>query len=238
MIQVLIVEDVPLFGCGIRATLERTGECLVFDFTELTKIAELTRQQQPDVAIISGELIGVDPCFTVHLLRKQAPAIGIIILALSQDEELLFQFVKVGASAYELRTITPEALIDRVRRVSRGEYLITDEVLLPFPKLDLLLPPQMGWGGQQENGTPAPATKSPLSSRELEILGYVAGGNGNKAIANILKISDQTVKNHITSIFKKLQIGDRTAAVMCALRHGWIKLEAIGIMNNGSKWLK
>ncbi len=227
MIHVLIVEEVPLFRCGIRATLERTGTCLVLEATELTQIAELAQLQQPDVAILSGELTCADPCLIVHLLRQQAPAIGIVILAPSQNEERLFQFAKAGASAYELRTITQEALADRVQRVSRGEYLLTSEGLLPLPKLDLLLPLRLAQGGHQADGTLVVASASPLSSRELEIVGYIAEGNSNKEIARVLRISDQTVKNHITSILKKLHVTDRTAAVVCALRQGWIPLEAV-----------
>jgi len=66
---------------------------------------------------------------------------------------------------------------------------------------------------------------SPLTPRELEILQAVAGGQSNKEIARLLHISDQTVKNHITSILRKLAVNDRTQAVMQALRHGWIKLD-------------
>jgi DNA-binding NarL/FixJ family response regulator len=65
---------------------------------------------------------------------------------------------------------------------------------------------------------------TPLSNREIEILDYIARGNSNKEIAKSLKISDQTVKNHITSILKKLSVNDRTAAVVHALKHGWIKM--------------
>jgi len=227
MIRVLVIEDVPLFRCGIRATLERTGECLVFEATELAEITALAELQQPDVAILGGDLTCADPSLIVHMLRQQAPAIGIMILAPSQNEERLFHFVKVGASAYDLRTITQEALTHKVRRVSRGEYLITSEVLLPPPQLDLLLPSRLGQGAQQENGTPGGTSSSPLTSRELEIVGYIAGGNSNKEIARALRISDQTVKNHITAILSKLHVNDRTAAVVCALRQRWIPLESV-----------
>jgi DNA-binding NarL/FixJ family response regulator len=67
---------------------------------------------------------------------------------------------------------------------------------------------------------------TPLSAREIEILDYIARGNSNKVIAKSLKISDQTVKNHITSILKKLSVNDRTAAVVHALKKGWIKMDA------------
>jgi len=67
----------------------------------------------------------------------------------------------------------------------------------------------------------------PLSAREIEVLDYIARGNSNKEIARALKISDQTVKNHITSILRKLAVNDRTQAVVYALRRGWIKMQEL-----------
>ena len=114
-------------------------------------------------------------------------------------------------------------LADSVRRVSQGEYLINDDVLSRPHLASRVLKSFRDLVIDDEE----PATKdlySPLSSREVEILDYIARGNSNKEIAKSLKISDQTVKNHIPSILKKLSVNDRTAAVVHALRHGWIKM--------------
>ncbi|HET7640348.1 MAG TPA: response regulator transcription factor, partial [Ktedonobacteraceae bacterium] len=139
------------------------------------------------------------------------------------DEERLFQAIKVGASAYYTRNITPEELKEAVRRVSHGEYLINDDVLSK-PQLASRVLKSFRELSVEEEEPPGKDTYSPLSSREVEILDYIARGNSNKEIAKSLKISDQTVKNHITSILKKLSVNDRTAAVVHALRHGWIKM--------------
>jgi DNA-binding NarL/FixJ family response regulator len=151
---------------------------------------------------------------------------AIIMLTPSEDEERLFQSIKVGAAAYYTRNITPGELIEAVRKVSQGEYLINDDVLSKPQLASRVLKSFRELTVEEEEGdNENKDSYSPLSSREVEILDYIARGNSNKEIAKSLKISDQTVKNHITSILKKLSVSDRTAAVVHALRHGWIKME-------------
>ncbi len=156
-------------------------------------------------------------------MRHLVPQMAIMILTPSEDEERLFQSIKVGAAAYYTRNITPEELTDAVRRVSHGEYLINDDVLSK-PQLANRVLKSFRELSVEEEEAPGKDSYSPLSSREVEILDYIAQGNSNKEIAKSLKISDQTVKNHITSILKKLSVNDRTAAVVHALRHGWIQM--------------
>ncbi len=157
-------------------------------------------------------------------MRHITTRLAIIMLTPSEDEERLFQSIKVGASAYYTRNITIEELTEAVRKVSVGEYLINDDVLAK-PQLASRVLKSFRELAVEEETSPAKDLYSPLSGREVEILDYIARGNSNKEIAKSLKISDQTVKNHITSILKKLSVNDRTAAVVHALRHGWIKME-------------
>ena len=108
-----------------------------------------------------------------------------------------------------------------VRRVGHGEYLINENVLSrPFVASRVL--DEFRELSQVDSATES--VFSPLTPREVEILDCVARGNSNKEIARLLSISDQTVKNHITSILRKLAVNDRTQAVIYALRHGWIKI--------------
>ena len=156
-------------------------------------------------------------------IRHSSPRVAIIMLTAFEDEEQLFQSMKLGAAAYLLKGISPEELLDAVRKVSRGIYIINDNVLSrptvasrvlrTFREMTAEEPPEVQ------------PLYSPLSAREIEILDYIARGNSNKEIAKSLKISDQTVKNHITSILKKLSVNDRTAAVVHALKKGWIKMD-------------
>jgi len=223
-IRVIIVDEQPLFREGIRATLERMTNCVIIgESTDTTDILELARSGNPDVALIDAGLTASDPLEIARQSRHLAPHMAIIILTPSEDEERLFQSIKVGAAAYYTRNITPDELIEAVRKVSQGEYLINDDVLSK-PQLASRVLKSFRELTVEEEESGTKDLYSPLSGREVEILDYIARGNSNKEIAKSLKISDQTVKNHITSILKKLSVNDRTAAVVHALRHGWIKM--------------
>ena len=223
-IRVIIIDEQPLFRCGIRAVLEGMGDCeIIGESTDPIDTLELARTGNPDVVIIDAGLTSSDPLEIVRQMRHLAPHMAIIILTPSEDEERLFQSIKVGAAAYYMRNISPEELGEAVRKVSRGEYLINDDVLSK-PQLASRVLKSFRELAVEEEETATRDLYSPLSGREVEILDYIARGNSNKEIAKSLKISDQTVKNHITSILKKLSVNDRTAAVVHALRHGWIKM--------------
>lgn len=228
-IRVIIIDEQPLFREGIRATLLRMGDCdIVGESTAVLDVLEIVRTCNPDVALIDAGLTFSDPLEIARQMRYLAPRIAIIILTPSKDEERLFQAIKVGAAAYFTRNLTPDELVDAIRKVSHGEYLIDEDVLakpeLATRVLDTFRKMGSTVEDDEEEVNDSKDMYSPLSSREVEILDYIARGNSNKEIAKSLKISDQTVKNHITSILKKLSVNDRTAAVVHALRHGWIKM--------------
>lgn len=224
-IRVIIIDEQPLFREGIRATLERMGDCVIIgQSTDAADVFEIARTGSPDVALIDAGLTSSDPLEIARQTRHIAPRMAIIILTPSEDEERLFQSIKVGAAAYYSRNITPDELMDAVRKVSHGEYLINDDVLSKPQLASRVLKSFRELTVEDDDGASTKDLYSPLSTREVEILDYIARGNSNKEIAKSLKISDQTVKNHITSILKKLSVNDRTAAVVHALRHGWIKI--------------
>ncbi len=216
-IRVIIIDEQPLFREGIHATLERMGDCeIVGESTDAADVLEIARTCNPDVALIDAGLTSSDPLEIARQARHIVPRLAIIMR--------LFQAIKVGAAAYCSRYITAEELTETVRKVSHGEYLIRDDVLSKPQLASRVLKSFRELTIEEEETNNTKDMYSPLSSREVEILDYIARGNSNKEIAKSLKISDQTVKNHITSILKKLSVNDRTAAVVHALRHGWIKM--------------
>ena len=229
MRQVILAETVPLFRYGVRSTLERAGGWTVLEAITQADILELAQGFQPDCAILDCAAHTFDALETCWMLRQQVPTIGLLILAHTPQEEQLFQFIIRGANAYEPRSIAPETLLDQVLRASRGEFLIGSEQLVS--RLSAKSEPSRNVhlrDAAAEAGTQHGTTASPLSAREIEILQYIAWGNSNKQIGHALKISDQTVKNHITSTLKKLSVNDRTAAVMCGISRHWISMEGPG----------
>jgi len=157
----------------------------------------------------------------VRAVRREQPSTAVILLAPTEDEEQLFAALKAGAAAYFRSDIQPDELSYGIRRVFAGEYLINDSVLTrPLVASRVL----EQFRDLIAIGKDVEPLFVPLSAREIEVLDWIARGNSNKEIARALKISDQTVKNHITSILKKLAVNDRTQAVVFALRRGWIKL--------------
>ena len=126
MIQVIIVEDDPQFRREIRAVLEQSGECIVVgESTHPTEVIEMAQRNPTAIVLLNGDLPASDAFEIAWLLRSSIATVSIIILTQFPDEKRLFQFLKVGANAYKTRTISPEVLIETVRRVSSGEFLFS-----------------------------------------------------------------------------------------------------------------
>ncbi len=222
-IKVMIIDEHPLFRHGVRWALEQSGKCaMIAETPNAVDALEMIKTIQPDTVLIDALRTTGSALELARQLRHIAPQISVIILTEQEDEEELFQSIKVGAAAYLLKDVTPDDLIESIERVSKGMFLINDNVLSrPHVATRVLRTFREMAAEEEPNAEPL---FTPLSTREVEILDYISRGNSNKEIAKSLTISDQTVKNHITSILKKLNVNDRTAAVVHALRHGWIKI--------------
>jgi DNA-binding NarL/FixJ family response regulator len=224
-IQVLIIDEQPIFRAGLRAALSHLDGCrIVGEAIDAQACLKQAREYTPDVALLGASDSAGDLLELAHQLRHDVPRMAVVLLTTQISEEDLFQSIKVGVAAYCTRQLQLDELRETVRRVSHGEYLITDTIFAK-PQLASRVLKSLGEREAQERDRGVDATShSPLSNREIEILDRIAHGNSNKEIAKSLKISDQTVKNHITSILKKLTVTDRTSAVVQALRHGWIHM--------------
>ncbi len=185
---------------------------------------EMATTLTPDVVLSDVNIPGPDGVEIARALKGALPNTSVILMTAYDDEEQLFNAIRVGAAAYFLKDLGPSELMDGIRRVSRGEYLINESVLSK-PMLASRVLQQ--FADLASEGKEVEPLFVPLSNREIEVLEQIARGNSNKEIARALKISDQTVKNHITSILRKLAVNDRTQAVVYAIRHGWIKMEEL-----------
>lgn len=223
-IRVLLVDSQTIFRQGIRAILATEPDIeVVGEASDGIQAYEAVDRLEPDVVISDAKLSGLDGLELTRKTRMASRGTAFILFSGGgDDEEMLFQAIRAGAAAFFTKEAIGSDLLEAVRRAASGEYLINETVLTRPSVASRVLKQfrDLNMVGQEIQPLFAP-----LSNREIEILDYIARGNSNKEIARALKISDQTVKNHITSILRKLAVNDRTQAVVLALRRGWIKVE-------------
>jgi DNA-binding NarL/FixJ family response regulator len=219
-ITILIIDDQPLFRSGVRHALNSgSGLEVVGEASEGREGLQMVEELTPSVVLLNAEVEGLNGLEAIRDIKRQVPNISVVVMTTRDDEEKLFYAIKYGAAAYLLKTVDVEELGRVIRRVSQGEYLINDSVLAKPVLASKVLKSFRDLAEEQE----VEPLYIPLSSREVQVLDYIAKGNSNKEIARAMNISDQTVKNHITSIMRKLAVNDRTQAVVYAMRQGWIK---------------
>jgi DNA-binding NarL/FixJ family response regulator len=225
----MIVDDHPLFRQGIRRLIEEAGRfTVVAEASTGYEAIRLADIHQPHIVLSDIQLPGITGLKIARILKKQHPAMQIIICSMHVDDERLFDAVRAGASAFVTKDIEAQELLDAISRVADGEQLINQTVLSR---------PQLAWRvlsefrNLSESGdglARAPeSSPMPLSIREVEVLDCVAQGLSNKEIAEALFITEQTVKNHMTSVLRKLDVSDRVQAVLYAVRNGWVEIGSI-----------
>jgi len=221
-IRILIVDDHALFRVGIANILSREREIeVVGEAADGRSAVEMVGMVSPSIVLMDLSLPAPGGLDTTQRIRREFPAIAVVVMAQDEDEESLFAAIKAGAAAFVIKDISPEDLIHVIRRVSQGEFLINDKV---FSKPAVASRVLKEFRELAVYGQEAQPIFAPLSPREVEILDNIAQGMTNKQVAYALSISEQTVKNHMSSILRKLAVNDRTQAVVYAMRQGWIKM--------------
>jgi len=220
--KILLVDDHALFRMGMRQILEGEPDFDIVAEAEdgrdaFNKAVELT----PDIILLDLSLPAPGGIETTQRIKREVPSTGIIALAVAEDEDQLFEAIKAGAAAFILKDINPDDLVTIIRRVRAGEYLINDKV---FSRPSVASRVLKEFRELAVYGQEAAPIFAPLSPREVEILDNIAKGMTNKQVAYALTISEQTVKNHMSSILRKLSVNDRTQAVVYAMKQGWIRI--------------
>lgn len=220
--KILIVDDHALFRVGIRNILEREPDFEIIGEAEDPRGAfDLAQQYTPDVVLMDLSLPAPGGIEATQRIKREVPSAAIICLAVSEDEDQLFDAIRAGAAAFILKDVGPDDLVTIIRRVGAGEYLINDKVFARPSVASRVLKEfrELAVYGQE-----AAPIFAPLSPREVQILDNIAQGMTNKQVAYALTISEQTVKNHMSSILRKLSVNDRTQAVVYAMKQGWIRI--------------
>ena len=186
----------------------------------LPALFEVIEANLPDVVLLGSDLASLSGIELGRKIAQHYPNTKVIVLSPDPDDEELFEVIKTAAAACLSKRATGEELANTIRRAHSGEYPI-NESLMTRPRVARHVLNQFRGMGRTMEGLVAPLTK-----RETQILTYIAEGNSNKEIARILTISEQTIKNHVSAILRKLNANDRAHAVALALHSGWISPEA------------
>jgi DNA-binding NarL/FixJ family response regulator len=221
-VRILIVDDHVLFRVGIAQILSKEEDLEVVGEAEDARSAmDAALETSPNIILMDLSLPSPGGIETTQRIKRELPSVSIIVLAVQEDEDALFDAIKAGAAAFILKDVSPDDLVQIIRRVGNGEYLINDKVFSQPAVASRVLKEfrELAVYGQE-----AAPIFAPLSPREVEILDNIAQGMTNKQVAYQLSISEQTVKNHMSSILRKLSVNDRTQAVVYAMRQGWIKM--------------
>lgn len=224
--RVLLVEDHPMFRRGLKRLIEESGRFQVVGEADNGHAAiHLADVHHPDLILIDVQLPGVTGLKIARVLRKQHQNAKIVFLSMHIDDERLFEAIRAGATAFLTKDVDGDTLVESLRRVSLGENLI-NQLILSRPTLAwrVLSEFRSLSNDVSEAGKNSAFAALPLSAREIEVLDCVAQGLSNKEIADELYVTEQTVKNHMTSVLRKLDVNDRVQAVLYAVKNGWIEI--------------
>ncbi|MEQ8176486.1 MAG: response regulator transcription factor [Syntrophomonadaceae bacterium] len=204
-IKVLIADDHVLVREGLRKLLELDENIEV-----MTEVGDgqgainIARKAKPDVILMDVNMPGTDGIVATKVIKREYPSIKIIALTIYEDEEVV-EMVRAGVSAYVLKDVAGSELVDTIHRVMQGEIVI-------HPRVANRLVRELNRNDSKKN-------EVRLTKREKDVLDLLVKGNTNKEMADAMFISEKTVKNHLTSIFRKLGVKDRTQAAVYALKN-------------------
>ncbi|MBX3046562.1 MAG: response regulator transcription factor [Anaerolineales bacterium] len=222
-ISVVVVEDHPIFRQGLIDSFALEKDLNVIgQASEGNEGLTLIKKLLPDVAVLDVNLPNINgQQLTRQLKGDKKVNTRVVLLTAYDDSSQVIHAMASGAAAYCVKDIDPAKLVDIVRAVASGSFVVGEQVM-DQGALQRWLGERGEISGRAYSDPGDPF--EPLSSREMEVLECVTRGMSNKEIATHLDISHQTVKNHVTAVLRKLNVEDRTQAAVYALRRGWVRL--------------
>src|ERR1700722_15829994 len=218
MIRILIADDHPIVRDGLKKllTLEEDFQ-IVGEASDGCEVLDRVQEVDPDVLLLDLRMPNLDGLSTLQALQQTNKRTRVIILTASEDKNEFVQAMKMGCSGIVLKQTAPDLIVKSIRKVNSGEIWLdshtTAAVMRQFST------GQEGSSGGQSSGGKS-RERSPLSTREREIVALVAQGYKNKEMAEKMFISEQTVKNHLHNIFDKLGVSDRLELALYAIHKG------------------
>jgi two-component system, NarL family, response regulator LiaR len=211
-INVLIVDDHQVVRQGLRTFLDLIDDIQVLgEAVDGLDAVEQTARLKPDVVLMDLVMPRLDGIAAIGKIKSLCQGTKVIALTSFTEDEKVFPAIQAGASSYLLKDVSPDTLVDAIRAAYRGEARLHPEIMR---KLMAQVATQIT-SSKQINGPQ-------LTDREQEVIQLVAEGKSNREIADILVISEKTVKAHISNILGKLGLDDRTQMAVYAIKHGLV----------------
>ncbi len=212
--RVMIVDDHSLFRSGLARLLEAKGLEVVGEAADGLEALAIARQTQPDVVLMDLRMPRCDGLEATRLLREQMPDVKVVILTVSDEDEDLFAAIRAGAHGYLLKNVAPDELVKLLEGIGNGEAAISGSMASRLLQ---------EFAATTKASANRAAAAHVLTAREMEVLRCVAAGNSNREVAQMLAISENTVKNHLRNILEKLHLANRVQAVAYAIRRGIVE---------------
>ncbi len=209
--RVLVADDHSLFRDGIVSLLEAAGFDVVGQVGDGQAAVEAAHRLRPDVVLMDITMPGMDGLQALQIIRTDLPATQVVMLTVSDDDANLFEAIRHGAAGYLLKNLNAEEFLKILEGVEHGEAAMTRQTTARLLH------------GMAHASQPAGEVADHLTEREADLLRLVAQGLPNKAIAQRLSLSENTVKYHLKNILQKLGVQNRTEAAAYAIRNGLIK---------------
>lgn len=214
MIKLMIVDDHTLLRQGLRRMLELYEELeVVGEAADGEEAIKKLEDLQPDVIILDLNMPKLSGLEVVRLVKTKYPAIQLLILTMHEDESYMLEATRAGALGYLLKDVEANMLVQAIRRVAAGEHFIYPTLVGRMVEEFTKMSRQIG------EFKPRNFQPRPITTREMEILKLLVRGLTNQEIAAAIYLSEKTIKNHLTSLFRKFAVSDRTQAVLYAIRH-------------------
>ncbi|MFA1821335.1 response regulator [Virgibacillus oceani] len=223
-VGIVLIDDHKLFREGVKRILDlEEGFEILAEGDDGSVAAKLVKEHNPDVVLMDINMPHINGVQATADLVRYFPDTRVIILSIHDDESYVTHALKTGAQGYLLKEMDSEALIEAIKVVKDGgSYLhpkVTHNLVQEYRRLA-----KENFVVYGENGMEVQKPLHILTKRECQILQLLADGKSNRSVAETLYISEKTVKNHVSNILQKMNVNDRTQAVVSAIRKGWVEV--------------
>lgn len=208
MIRVLIADDHHVVRRGLLFFLKTQKDIeVVGEASNGEEAVQLATALEPDIILMDLVMPKLNGIEATAKVKKLLPKTEVLMLTSFSDRDYVIPALEAGAAGYQLKDIEPDELVKSIRQIMGGEHILHPDATITLE-------------AQQQELANAPHTANPLTPRERDVLAELTKGKSNKEIASSLFVTEKTIKTHISNIFSKLEVQDRTQAALYAVKHG------------------